>query len=177
MLNYKPYVQVAKVWAEQSKCVKRKVGACIFNKKTGQVLSTGYNGTVAGFKVNCCDLFAVDNDRNFVNVKLKEYLPHVHTALTGWVQVEDDIFRGLHKQFANIYETHAEQNAIYNLLKSGTVIQDFSEVAIIVTLEPCEQCAKALIGLGIKHIIYLEPHKCSSLVEHSGVKYEQYIES
>lgn len=177
MLVVKPYMQVAKVWAEQSKCVKRKVGACIFNERTGQILSTGYNGTVAGFKVNCCDLFSVDNDRYFINTGLKEYLPYVHTALTGWVQVEDDVFRRLHKQFSSIYETHAEQNAIYNLLKSGTVIQDFSDIAIAVTLEPCEQCAKALVSLGIKHIIYLEPHNSSRLIEHVGVRYEQYIES
>lgn len=176
MLDVKPYMQIAKVWSEQSKCVKRKVGACIFNKKTGQVLSTGYNGTIAGFKVNCCELFCIDNDRYYVNANLKEYLP-VHTILTDWIQVKDDIFRNLHKKFASIYEIHAEQNAIYNLLKSGTVINDFNDLAIAVTLEPCEQCAKALISLGIKHIIYLESHNSSRLIKHAGVKYERYTES
>ena len=176
MLDVKPYMRVAKVWSEQSKCTKRKVGACIFNERTGQILSTGYNGTIAGFEVNCCELFCIDNDRYYVNANIKNYLSVIMT-LPGWNQVEENVFKELHKQFTNIYETHAEQNAIYNLLKTGTVIHDFNDLAITVTLEPCEQCAKALVSLGIKHIIYLEPHNSSNLIKHVGVKYERYTES
>lgn len=176
MLNIKPYMQIAKVWSEQSKCVKRKVGACIFNEITGQVLSTGYNGTIAGFEKNCCELFSSYADRYFINIGIKKYVP-VQSVLSGWVETDKEQFSRLHKQFAETYEVHAEQNAIYNLLKSGTIVHNFRELAITVTVEPCEQCAKALISLGISHIIYAEPREKSRLIDCTGVKYEQYIES
>jgi dCMP deaminase len=52
MLSDQNFINIAKEIATASKCVSKQVGAVIV--KDGRVLSTGYNGTPAGYK-NCCD--------------------------------------------------------------------------------------------------------------------------
>ena len=52
MLNDKSFINIAKEIALPSKCVSKQVGAVIV--KDGRILSTGYNGTPAGYK-NCSD--------------------------------------------------------------------------------------------------------------------------
>ena len=47
------YLQMARVWAENSYCVRRKVGALIV--KDNMIISDGYNGTPAGFENICED--------------------------------------------------------------------------------------------------------------------------
>ncbi|QOY54808.1 dCMP deaminase family protein [Candidatus Sulfurimonas marisnigri] len=52
MLNDENFIKIALELATASKCVSKQVGAVIV--KDGRILSTGYNGTPAGYK-NCCD--------------------------------------------------------------------------------------------------------------------------
>ena len=52
MLNDKNFINIAKEIATASKCVSKQVGAVIV--KDGRILSTGYNGTPAGY-TNCCE--------------------------------------------------------------------------------------------------------------------------
>ena len=47
------YLRLAKIWAENSYCVRRKVGALIVKDK--MIISDGYNGTPAGFENICED--------------------------------------------------------------------------------------------------------------------------
>lgn len=47
------YLRMAAVWAENSYCVRRKVGALIV--KDRMIISDGYNGTPAGFENVCED--------------------------------------------------------------------------------------------------------------------------
>ncbi|MDD2906495.1 MAG: deaminase [Sulfurimonas sp.] len=55
MLNDTNFINIATEIASASKCVSKQVGAVIV--KDGRILSTGYNGTPAGYK-NCCDHWA-----------------------------------------------------------------------------------------------------------------------
>lgn len=52
MLTDKNFINIALEIATASKCVSKQVGAVIV--KDGRILSTGYNGTPAGY-INCCD--------------------------------------------------------------------------------------------------------------------------
>ncbi len=52
MLNDRNFINIAAELASASKCVSKQVGAVIV--KDGRILSTGYNGTPAGY-VNCSD--------------------------------------------------------------------------------------------------------------------------
>jgi len=47
------YLRMAKIWAENSYCVRRKVGSLIVKDK--MIISDGYNGTPAGFENVCED--------------------------------------------------------------------------------------------------------------------------
>lgn len=47
------YVRMAQIWAENSYCERRKVGALIVKDK--MIISDGYNGTPAGFENVCED--------------------------------------------------------------------------------------------------------------------------
>jgi dCMP deaminase len=58
------YLKMAKIWAENSYCKRRQVGALIVNNQ--MIISDGYNGTPVGFE-NICE----DEDH-----KTKPYVLH-----------------------------------------------------------------------------------------------------
>ncbi len=58
------YLRMAQIWAENSYCERRKVGALLV--KDQMIISDGYNGTPSGFE-NCCE------DEDFVS---KPYVLH-----------------------------------------------------------------------------------------------------
>ena len=65
------YMRMARTWAENSYCVRRKVGALLV--KDEMIISDGYNGTPSGFE-NICE------DENNVS---KPYVLHAEAnALT-----------------------------------------------------------------------------------------------
>lgn len=47
------YLRMARIWAENSYCVRRKVGALVVKDKA--IISDGYNGTPSGFENKCED--------------------------------------------------------------------------------------------------------------------------
>lgn len=58
------YLRMAVVWAENSYCLRRQVGALLVKDK--MIISDGYNGTPSGFENNCED----------ENNKTKPYVLH-----------------------------------------------------------------------------------------------------
>ena len=60
----KRYLEMTKIWAENSYCKRRKVGALIVKDK--MIISDGYNGTPSGFENICED----------ENNKTKPYVLH-----------------------------------------------------------------------------------------------------
>ncbi len=60
----KQYMRIAYIWAQNSYCKRKKVGAIIVKNK--MIISDGYNGTPSGFE-NVCE------DENF---KTKPYVLH-----------------------------------------------------------------------------------------------------
>ena len=55
----KRYIRMASIWAENSYCTRRQVGALIVKDK--MIISDGYNGTPSGFENICED----ENDVTF----------------------------------------------------------------------------------------------------------------
>ena len=51
-LDYR-YLRMARIWAENSYCKRRQVGALLVKDK--MIISDGYNGTPSGFENNCED--------------------------------------------------------------------------------------------------------------------------
>jgi dCMP deaminase len=58
------YLQMAKIWAQNSYCKRRQVGALIV--KDRMIISDGYNGTPSGFENEC-------EDKDFIT---KAYVLH-----------------------------------------------------------------------------------------------------
>lgn len=152
-IKLKPFLETANVWAKNSSCCRVNVGAVIFNIKTKRLLSIGYNGTLPG-QVHCDKLFTTNMLGFNVHGNVNQFLNNTDVPDDGqWHIVSEERFRALHHRFSDLYEVHAEQNAIYNLIKTGASY-DTDNLAIITTVEPCEQCAKAIAALGIKHVFY-----------------------
>lgn len=53
LLLDKRYMRMARIWAENSYCERRKVGALLVKNK--MIISDGYNGTPSGFENQCED--------------------------------------------------------------------------------------------------------------------------
>ncbi len=53
------YMRMARIWAENSYCLRRQVGALIVKEK--MIISDGYNGTPQGFE-NICEEDAMDGN-------------------------------------------------------------------------------------------------------------------
>ena len=66
------YLQMAEIWAQNSYCKRRQVGALIV--KDRMIISDGYNGTPSGFE-NICE------DENGVT---KPYV--LHAEANAWFQ-------------------------------------------------------------------------------------------
>ncbi|MBN1183912.1 MAG: dCMP deaminase family protein [Bacteroidales bacterium] len=58
------YLEMARIWAKNSYCIRKQVGALIVKEK--MIISDGFNGTPAGFENNCED----------ENNKTKAYVLH-----------------------------------------------------------------------------------------------------
>lgn len=62
-----------------------------------------------------------------------------------------DYDRAHHHEFSEAHEIHGEMNGILFAAKHGISLQD---CIIYITLEPCNNCMKNLIGLGIKTVYF-----------------------
>lgn len=187
----KGFMNIAREISEMSSCQKRKVGAVIIDCNR-RVLSTGYNGTISG-SLNCDECF--DREHSRVNIILGHLLPGVKVVRPDksypdvntddillkyegdpWVHVDEATFRMLHKKFAELYEVHAEQNALLNLFKTDADLKNDS--SIFINLEPCANCAKLIATSGIRHVYYFEKydgncHSSEDYFKRAGITYQQ----
>jgi dCMP deaminase len=84
------YLRMAEIWAENSYCIRRKVGALIV--KDNMIISDGFNGTPSGFE-NVCE------DENNVT---KPYVLHAEANAITKVAASSNSSKG-----ATIYVTSA----------------------------------------------------------------------
>ena len=74
------------------------------------------------------------------------------------------------------YAIHAEQNAIIQAAKLGISVDG---AKLYCTHQPCSVCAKMIVNVGIRHVIYEHSYPDSftlELFKEAGVVMEQYIE-
>ena len=72
------YLRMARIWAENSYCKRRQVGALVVKDK--MIISDGYNGTPSGFENICED----DNNAT------KPYVLHEANAITKLARSENN---------------------------------------------------------------------------------------
>ena len=98
----KRYLRMARIWAENSYCQRRKVGALLV--KDQMIISDGYNGTPAGFE-NVCE------DENGVT---KPYVLHAEAnAITKVARI------GNSSEGSTLYKTASPCVECYKLTIQG----------------------------------------------------------
>lgn len=113
----------------------------------------------------------VDNDKKIVSVGYNGMPRGVNDDLVPWGHGE-----GIDSKY--LFVCHAEFNAILNN-RQGTALKDCT---CYVTLFPCNECAKAIVQVGIKEVVYLEDFHNNDVIyqasrkilELAGVKIRQY---
>lgn len=101
--------------------------------KDRRIISTGINGTSEG-SINCDALFPPKNEPEFDRAK--------------------------HHEFSMANEIHAEMNAVlFNARNGGQSLQG---ATLYSTLQPCDQCMKNILQLGLCRIVYAEGYDFSS---------------
>jgi dCMP deaminase len=101
------FLQTAYLLGQESKCVSKQVGAVIAKNK--RIISTGYNGTPAGFE-NC-----------------KEHFPNYDPAKD----------REAHHLWSKTYEIHAEINAINFAASEGKATKGAELYTILQPCDEC----------------------------------------
>ncbi len=76
------YLRMARIWAENSYCIRRQVGALLVKDKS--IISDGYNGTPSGFE-NICE-----DEQN----KTKPYVLHAEANAITKVAQSNNSSRG-----------------------------------------------------------------------------------
>ncbi len=113
----------------------------------------------------------VDDDKKVVSIGYNGMPRHIDDCQLSWEKGE-----GLNNKY--LYVCHAEMNAILNT-RNGSALRGCT---LYVSLFPCNECAKAIIQVGIKEIVYVSnKYKDSFAVQASmkmlnlaGVKIRQY---
>ena len=121
---YVTFLKIANTLGERSHCISKKIG-CLITKKN-RIISTGINGTPQGL-FNCDNVFYNGFD------------------------IKNELNREIHHNFSKKYEIHSEINAIIHSAKNGISIKNGS---LFVNCCPCNECSKAILGSGIKNIIF-----------------------
>jgi len=167
MRNYDSVMmQVAELWASQSYCERKQVGAVI--AKDGRVLSNGYNGTISGIDNDCeeriielpCCGEKVNVNEIKKSPKLNNIYKYVHYCnnVTLGISYGEEYLNNI-TPTTNEFTLHAEQNAIMFCAREGIPTKD---TTIYITHSPCKNCAKLIAQCGITRVVYKHKYKDTS---------------
>lgn len=121
------FLEIAKVVAKRSTCLRRKYGAVIV--KDNQIISTGYNGSAVG-EPNCCDTgICIRKQLGIEHGERYELCISVHAETNAIMQA------GKQANDATIYLAGFEED--------GTEIEN---------PEPCMMCARNIKNAKIKNV-------------------------
>lgn len=161
-LKYKHlYKTVLSEYQNLSKCARLKVAALLVEK--GRIISCGYNGTPPGH-TNCNELFKTEAGKFYYRENTEDV----------WIETDEESWKTKHHEFANENELHAEMNCIALAVKNNIPIYNYT---MVVSHQPCENCAKLIYSVGIKKVMFVEPYdrgsKSIEFLEKNGVEIEQ----
>lgn len=143
------YIDILKAYEKLSTCTRVHVAALLV--KDGRVLCAGYNGVPRGF-VHCSCVFKKFNGKFFYKDK----------------ELTENDWREKHHEFSEIYEIHAETNCLMYALRQNI---DISDADLVLSISPCEKCAKMIAASGVKNVYYLNEYDRST----EGIKFLQNL--
>lgn len=142
------YLRMAKIWSENSYCIRRKVGCLVV--KDSMIISDGYNGTPSGFP-NVGE-YSVDPSHEPSHLMPDEFRRDKLTKLA-----EEGLAIKTYP-----YVLHAEANALTKLTKSTNSSEG---ATLYCTDEPCLECSKLIIQSGIKRVVYSREYHTHAGIE------------
>lgn len=157
------YLMIAQIIAGMSRANKRKVGAILV--KDDRIISTGFNGTPAGFD-NGCEEYKCTDESDW------------ETLGTCGCEFDNlDKTKCKHYKLITKPEVlHAESNAIAKCARSSESSKD---AVLYLTLSPCFNCAKLIIQAGVKAVYYIDEWENDTsglrLLIKAGIYYQQII--
>lgn len=101
----------------------------------------------------------VDEDKKVVSIGYNGMPRHIDDSLLPWEKGE-----GLDSKY--LYVCHAEMNAILNT-RNGSALRGCT---LYVSLFPCNECAKAIIQVGIKEVVYVSNKYADSIATQASLK-------
>lgn len=131
------YMSLAAAVRNNANCWGSEVGAVLV--RNDRVISTGYNGTPAGF-LNC---------REGGCIRCQER--HRRDEDASYTSPHPEVMAG--KALDICLCVHAEQNALLSAARHGIAV-DTS--VLYVTHQPCFSCLKEALQAGVRQIIYLK---------------------
>lgn len=138
-------METAFLFSQESKCTRGKVGSVL--AKDGRVLSTGYNGTIAGIDNDCETTCPVckgtgeeyATERGFDEFTSDRVLVTTCKRCQGGGKITND------------FVVHSEQNLLMYCAKKGIPIEG---TTLYITMSPCKMCAKLIASAGVVRVVY-----------------------
>ena len=183
-------------FAEMSRCSRKKVGAVI--AKEGRIISTGYNGTPAGWKyrVRCSYCKGkgchICDNKGYLNSSTNEYGKDCGEVLVKNYCEEckidysdqpeyyyEEYCPKCSKKLIREYKTnhsitlHAEANAILWAGRQGISCEG---ATLYCTYSPCSECSKLIMQAGIKRVVYKHRYQDVTgiyLMDNLGISVEE----
>jgi dCMP deaminase len=152
----KMYMDFALRAAQESHAVRRKVGAVLVTQDG--VMSMGINGLPAGGS-NECEIVEWCNGGGWLDPE---------TIEAGWPyegtykDSQGNELPGRYRLVTKEEVSHAEENLISKLMRAGVSTKGGE---LFLTMAPCINCAKIIVGAGIGQVYYLEEYRKTTGVE------------
>lgn len=141
-------MKTARLFAEHSSAVRKKVGAVIV--KDDRIISIGYNGMPAGWDNDCEDKVWDNGAGGWINPEEFD----AQYPYEGWHEgAQRNVRYGLKTKPEVL---HAESNAIAKLARSS---ESGYGASMFITCAPCVECAKMIYQSGIKEVFYGEAYR------------------
>lgn len=138
------FMEIAKLTAQRTNCMKRRVGAVLVSREFHRLISTGYNGTPSGLR-NCFEGGCKRCNANQGS----------GTALSTCLC--------LHAEENAIFEAGRDRISLYG--KPNSLDRDPQGVVLYTTSCPCLYCAKKIIQAGISEVVYLNSYYTDDTVK------------
>jgi dCMP deaminase len=132
------YMSIAEAVRARANCKGSEVGAVLV--RGNRVISTGYNGTPAGFQ-NCLDGGCLRCEERAKRDEDSNYESSHPETMEG-------------KALDICFCVHAEQNTLLNAARHGIAVE---HAVLYSTHQPCFSCLKESVQAGIQRIVFLVP--------------------
>lgn len=137
--DIKFYLQIAQLASENSSAIRLKVGGVMCDSN-GDIIATGYNGTVRGMDNTCEDKVYWDGIEKITDFHEYPYF---------------DVVDGVNRYYRLVTKPdviHSEMNILAHAARRGISVRGGS---IFLTHSPCAHCAGMLIQSGVENVYFL----------------------